>query len=200
MIDEVDPARVVEGARIALEPVGEPPIERRRVGGGPRARAAVLGHEVVGALALGDVVAGGRGTLDALAKDAGHEQREVADVPAHRDLVLRLEVLRIFPDRLRLEQQIDDGLEPRHHHAAGVEVLGACEARQQVDEVRRGRIVVERQVVEARPERPIEEGAQLHSPYDSKYSKSLSSETVSYQTERKILCLLSNYRIDIVLV
>src|SRR2546425_4231138 len=96
MIDEVDPARVVEGSSVALELVGEPAIERRRGGSGTRARTAVLGHEVVSAFTLGDVVAGGRCGLDTLAKDAGHEQREIADVPAHRDFVFRLEVRRIF--------------------------------------------------------------------------------------------------------
>src|SRR5262245_66366094 len=81
MIDEVHAPSVVESARVALESVGEPPVERRRVGGGARAGAVVLPHEVVRALALADVVAGRRGALDPLAEDAGHEEREVADVP-----------------------------------------------------------------------------------------------------------------------
>jgi len=200
MIDEVDPARVVEGSSVALELVGEPAIERRRGGGGTRARTAVFGHEVVSAFALGDVVAGGRCALDTLAKDAGHEQREIADVPAHRDFVFRLEVRRIFPDRLPLEEQIDDGLEPWHHEAAGIEVLGAREASQQVGEVRRGRIVAERQVVEARPERPIEEAAQLHTWNDSKFSNLLESEPVADRPGTQIPWFLVAASIVLVLV
>jgi hypothetical protein len=57
-------------------------------------------------------------------------------VSADRDFVLRLEVRRIFPDRLRLEEQIDDGLESRRDQAARVEALRAREARQQVGEIR----------------------------------------------------------------
>src|SRR5262245_31976068 len=81
MVDEVHAPSVVEGARVALEAVGEPPVERRRVGSGARAGPVVLPHEVIRALALADVVAGRRGALDPLTEDAGHEQREISDVP-----------------------------------------------------------------------------------------------------------------------
>jgi hypothetical protein len=74
MVEEVDAASVVEGARIAFEPVGEAAKERRRSRrADARGRAAVLGHEVVGALALDDVVPDRGGALDALAKDPRHE-------------------------------------------------------------------------------------------------------------------------------
>src|SRR4030095_10036480 len=79
--EEVDATGVVERARVGFEPVREATEDRRR---GRRARArggpAVLGHELVRSLALADVVPDRRGSLDALVKDAGHEEREVADV------------------------------------------------------------------------------------------------------------------------
>src|SRR4030095_2564004 len=104
MIDEVHAPRVVEGAGVALESVGEPPVERRRVGGGARAGAVVLPTEVGRPLTLADVVASRRRALDPLAEDTGHEQREVADVAGYGHFVLRPEVLRILPDRLRLAE------------------------------------------------------------------------------------------------
>src|SRR5215470_1517571 len=172
VIDEMDAPRVVEGAGVALEPVREPPEERRA---GRRAlargRPAVLGHEMVGTLALADVVTDRRGLLDALAEVASHEEREVADVLGDRHLVLGLEV-RAVPGGAGLEQQVHDRLEPGNRRPARVQVLGPREERQQIGEIRRGRVVADGQVVEARSDRTIEKRAKLHTGNHSKFSHS----------------------------
>src|SRR5215831_9344268 len=179
VIDEMDAPRVVEGAGVALEPVREPPEKwrdgRRALA---RGRPAVLGHEMVGTLALADVVADRRNLLDALAEDASHEEREVADVLGHRHLVLGLEV-RAVPGGAGLEQQVHDRLEPGNRRPARVQVLDPREARQQIGEIRRGRVVADGQVVEARPERTIEKRAKLHTGNDSKIQTLLESEPVA---------------------
>src|SRR5262249_15857415 len=69
-----------------------------------------------------------------------------------------------------LQQHVDDGLEPGNRRAARVQVLGPRETRQQIGEIRRGRVVADGQVVEARPDRPIEKGPKLPPPNDSKFS------------------------------
>jgi hypothetical protein len=123
----------------------------------------VLGDEAVRAPSLGDVEAGRGHALDALAEQAGHEQRVVSDVAAHGHLALGLEGRRpLVPRRLRLEQQVHDRLEPRHRHADGKELLGAGEPREQVAQVAGDRRVAERQIVEARLHRVIEEPPELH--------------------------------------
>ena len=155
MIDEVDVARVVERSRVRLEPIREPAEDRRLA---PSARAFVLGDELVRALSLGDVEAGARDALHALAEHAGHEHRVVADVPADQDLVLRLEGRRVLaPDVLDLEQHVDHALEPRQSPPARIHVLGAGEAGQQIGQVLGRGIVAEREVPEARSNRAIEE-------------------------------------------
>jgi hypothetical protein len=128
----------------------------------------VLGHELVRSLALADVVPDRRGSLDALAKDAGHEEREVADVLGHGDFVLGLEV-RPVPRGARFHQHLDDGLEPRDRRPARIQLVGPRKACQQISEIRRGRVVPDGQVVEARSDRPIEEGAKLHTRDHSKF-------------------------------
>src|SRR5215470_4654087 len=133
---------------------------------------------MVGALALADVVPDRRGLLDALAEDPGHEEREIPDVLGHRDLVLGLEVGAI-PGGAGLEKHVHDRLEPRNGRAARVQVLGPREARQQIGEIRRGRIVADGQVVEARPDRTIEKRAKLHTGNDSKIRILLESEPVA---------------------
>src|SRR3989454_12652683 len=78
MVAEVDPSRVLEQIHVALEPVREAPVERRPGAAGARAGPVVLGDEVIGALALVDVVAGRGGPLDAVPGDPRHQEREVA--------------------------------------------------------------------------------------------------------------------------
>src|SRR5262249_32644970 len=128
MIDEVDPPRIVERARIAFESVGEAPEQRRRGRRlGARGRPPMLGHEVVRALSLAHVVTDRRSALDALAEDTGHEQREVADVLRHRHLVLGLEV-RSIPGGAGFQQHLHDGFKAWDRGAPRVEVFGPREA------------------------------------------------------------------------
>src|SRR5438132_13415201 len=159
---EVDAAGVVERARVALEAVGEP-AEERATGGthGARAGAVVLGDVAIRARALRHVVAARRHALDPLAEHAEHEQRVVADVASHGDLALGREPA-LLPERLRLEEEVDDGLETLTGDAAGEELLGAREACEEVGEVAGRRLVVERQIAEARPHGAVEEAAKLH--------------------------------------
>ena len=138
----------------------------------------MLGHEVVRALSLADVVADRGGTLHTLAEDPGHEKSEVPDVPRHRHLMLGLEV-RSVPGGARFQQQVHYGLQARDRGAPRVQVLGPREAGQQVGEVRRGRVVTDGQVVEARSNRPLEKGAKLHIRDDSKFSILLEFEPVA---------------------
>jgi hypothetical protein len=100
--------------------------------------------------------------------------------------MLGLEVRRILPDGVRLEQHVHDGLEPWDRGAAWKEILGPRETRQQIGEVRRGRVVAECQVVETRPNRSIEEGAKLHTSDDSKFRILLESEPVADRPNAKI--------------
>lgn len=154
--------RVIERACVTLEAVGES-AEQRAAGWahGPRAGAVVLGHEAIGTLALRHVVGRGGDLLHALAEDAEHEHGVVADVPAHGHLAIRCEP-RVVPERLRLQQEIDDTLQTLTRDAARKELLGAGEASQEVGQVRDGRVVVEGQVAEACSERVIEEAPKLH--------------------------------------
>src|SRR5712691_2923775 len=79
VLEEMHAARVVEGARVVLEALGETTVGRRGRGG---AGARVLRHEAVGLLAARDVVPRGGETLHALAEYPHHEEGVVADVPA----------------------------------------------------------------------------------------------------------------------
>src|SRR5712692_9549031 len=79
VLEEMHAARVVEGARVVLEALGQTTIGRR---GSRGAGARVLRHEAVGLLAARDVVSRGGETLHALAEHPHHEQGVVADVPA----------------------------------------------------------------------------------------------------------------------
>src|SRR2546425_9378946 len=135
--------KLVTGVQTCALPICEAPVERRPGAAGARAGPVVLGDEVIGALALVDVVAGRGGLLDALREDPRHEEREVADVPPHDHLALGLEVRRVLPDRLRLEEHVHDGFEARRREALRVEVLGACETGEEIGEIRRGRIVAQ---------------------------------------------------------
>jgi len=47
-------------------------------------------------------------------------------------------------------------------------MVGACEAREEIGEVRRGGIVAQGQIAETRSDRPTEELPELHDPDDSK--------------------------------
>src|SRR6266850_221719 len=101
--------------------------------------------------------------LDALAEDAGHEERVVADVAAHIDLALGAKVRGgLVPCGLRFEQEIDHRLQPRGRHAGREEPLGAGEAREEIAEVGGHGLVVEREITKARPDCPIEESPKLH--------------------------------------
>src|SRR2546425_12915232 len=71
-LGEVDAARVVQRAGIALEALGQPSGRRRGPAG---ADPGVLGDEAVGGVGLGDVGAGAGHALGARAEDAGHGQR-----------------------------------------------------------------------------------------------------------------------------
>src|SRR5262245_57215508 len=98
---EMHPPSVVQGADVPLEVFGEAPVGRC---GGAGAGPGVLGDKTVGAFALRDVEPHGGHALHALAEDAGHEHRVVADVTPHRDLVLGLKAWRFFlPDDLDVE-------------------------------------------------------------------------------------------------
>src|SRR6266571_155508 len=74
------------------------------------------------------------------------------------------------PRGLALEQHVHDGLETQHGVAVRMEVLGAREAREQVAQVGRDGSVVERQVVEARPYRALEEPFELHGADHSRFA------------------------------
>ena len=157
---EMNAPGVVERARVALEALGEAPVRR---GSAPARRPRVLGHEAVGPLALGDVEVGGGLAAHALGEDAHHEQRVVADVPAHVHLVLGTKLRRVdLPRGLDLQHHVDDVSEARQRERARVEVLGAREAGEQIGEVRSRRIAVEREVMKARADHPLEEPSQLH--------------------------------------
>ncbi|PYN10630.1 MAG: proline dehydrogenase, partial [Candidatus Rokuibacteriota bacterium] len=78
VIEEMHAARVVEGARVVLEALGETTVGRR---GSRRASSRVLRHEVVSLLAARDVVARRGETLHALTEHPHHEEGVVADVP-----------------------------------------------------------------------------------------------------------------------
>lgn len=161
MLREVDAARVVERGHVALEALGETAIDG--TAGWAAAGAVVLGHEVVRALALVDVVAGGRDAGHALGKDTGHEERVVANVAADGDFALRLERHRlVIPDRLRLEEHVDDGFQPRVRHAAREERIRACEAGEEIGEIGGGGLIVHDQIVEGGFDRAIEESLKLH--------------------------------------
>src|SRR5207247_537047 len=188
MVVEVDLVCVLEHGHVALEAVGEPSVERRAGAARARARAVVLGDEGVGALALVDVVAGRGGLLDALREDPGHEECEVADVPSHDHLALGLEGRPVLPDGLCLEEHVHDRLEARHREPPRVEIVGAREAREEIGEVRRGGIVAQGQVAEARSDRPTEELPELHNPDDSKTL--LESEPVAERSGAKLSWML----------
>jgi hypothetical protein len=51
---------------------------------------------------------------------------------------------------LDLQEHVHDGLESRHDRAAGVEVLGAGEARAHAGEIPGGRVVGDAQIVKGR--------------------------------------------------
>jgi len=82
-------------------------------------------------------------------------------VAPHGDLALGRE-RGVLPEGLCLEEQVDDGLEALTGDAAGKELLGAREACEEVGEVAGRRLVVERQIAEARPHGAVEEAAKLH--------------------------------------
>ena len=82
---------------------------------------------------------------------------------AHVDLPLGAEVGgRLVPGGLGLEQEIDHRLQARHADAGRKELLGAGEAGEEIAEIGRHGLVVQRQVAKARPDRPIEESPKLH--------------------------------------
>src|SRR5947209_1980074 len=133
VIEEMHAARVVEGARVVLEALGETTVGRR---GSRRASARMLRHEVVSLLASRDVVARGGETLHALTEYPHHEEGVVADVPPEGQLLLGLEIRGVLtPRRLRLEEHIHDRLEPGHRASGRVELIGAREPGEQIGEV-----------------------------------------------------------------
>src|SRR6266478_3692710 len=133
VIEEMHAARVVEGARVVLEALGETTVGRH---GSRRASARVLRHEVVSLFAARDVVARGGETLHALTEHPHHEEGVVADVPPDGQLLLGLEIRGVLtPRRLRLEEHIHDRLEPGHRASGRVELIRAREPGEQVGEV-----------------------------------------------------------------
>jgi hypothetical protein len=123
----------------------------------------MLGDELVGALALRDVERRALLPLHPLREDPRHEQRVVPDVSADADLVLGTELRNVgLPRALDLEHHVDDALESRQAEPPWVEILGSRESCQEIGQVRDGGVSVEREIMEARAERPIEEASQLH--------------------------------------
>ena len=79
-------------------------------------------------------------------------------------------------------------------------MLRQYEARQQIGEIRRGRVVAEGQVVEARPNRSVEERAKLHIRDDSKFSILLESEAVVDRPNARIPWFLGLASVVLVLL
>ena len=144
---------------------------------------------MVGALALGDVERMAGQALHPLAENAGHEHRVVTDVPAHRHFVLGPERRRVLlPGRLDLEEHLDDGLQTGQGDARGKEILGAGEAREEIGEIRRRRLVLDGEIVERRSHRPIEEASQLHELPPSSAEASRLDHSRSCRRHRRPVC------------
>src|SRR5215469_17496185 len=67
-----------------------------------------------------------------------------------------------LPISLRLQHHVDDRLEPRHARPPREKILDADEASEEIAQIGRRRVAREREIVETRTDRPIEEAPKVH--------------------------------------